>query len=1049
MKRGGVATFVLAALLVGCALALARLVAAPGAHGIELGRAHVASVEPGLAARLARGDVDVLVQWFGPASADVPAGYAEVEEEVRTAFAALAEAAPGRVRTQVLRPDSDVEARRYAESLGLAPFRARRIVRDGWTDVPVWSSLRTVVAGRGASVVRALTPDLARSTQALVAAGIAEVESPRRPRIALSAPPGHARLRALLGEFGDVLDVDFDADATLPVDADLFCWISPSRVEPEHVARVRGFVERGGSALIAANRDVARVDGTDLAFEPATGFPDVLYAEFGLRAEERPLLEAPPPDARGSGTDWTWHVARCIGARQDFRAFGSQPNGTLAFQAASALIPDVERLRRTGATFTSLATSSERCFVLPAGTQRVRIADLAAGSIGTAEPPRTLLALIRPDDPTHGSVVVSASAAPFGDRGLADPNYVHAELVRVLVRGLASAERRALASVARTRVPPLPEATSAERWTARALCIVLVPLLLFAVGVARGAVSFRDFGGRTLRLAAAALAACGAIGLAASAIGTRTGMDASRDGVHGLPSELAAIAAEAGRQGATITAVFSDGSSLPPELRPLARELVGRCERTARAAEGIAFRERAPSADTGAADLGVRPLEGTSDTEEGRSARSVHASLVVERGDRRRVLDFPDAAAFEHADFRLALALRDVTTGARARVAFRSEPARVTPAESLEHYQKRGLFAPGTGDPFAAARALLERDGFDVHDSAAAGTDPTDAAELLVWMQPRRDASVGARLLARHLACGGRALVAAQQHRIRPRALANRAADAALWPEPLYPDLDRLWLPALGVAIRPELVLDAQNGVLPTVGTRERDGRIEAVTMDLANPLVVRSTPASRAVSAFTAGVGDLLLPSPARIALDAAKLRERGLSAAPILATSEHAWTAPWSGGDLAPSVFAPPATTTEPLALGVSIEGHFPGPEADTLLGDASAATPSAQPGRLVLYGASEPFTDAYLDASGADHARLLLQTCAALALPPEYASLLARRPSVGGYRALEPGARLRARAATLAAGPALVLLLAFAWRAWRGRRAVAAGSSGAGAA
>lgn len=1030
MSLRSAATLLLAVALVACALAIARLAAAPGAIGVELGRARVTSVEPALAERLARGDLDVLVQWFGPAENDRPAGYDEVEAGVRSAFAALERAHGARVRTQILRPDVDPEARRHAEALGLAPFRARRIVRDGWTDVPVWSSLRTVVAGRGASVVRALTPDLADSTQALVAAGIAEIEAPRRPRIALSAPPGHARLRALLRELGDVTELDFDVDAAIPAEADLLCWIAPAGSDARQVAALRAYLERGGSALVAASRFEARVDGDDLAIPAAGAAPDALYAELGLAADTRPLLEAPPPDATGPAGAWTWHVARSIGARQDFRAFPAQPNGTLAFQAPTALSPDLDRLRQTGATFASLATSSERCFALAEGTTRVRVADLAQGGLGSAQPPRTLLAHLRPDDPTHGSVVVAASAAPFGDLGLADPNYVHAELVRVLVRGLASAERRALASVARTRPEPFAEVTSALRWTVRAVCIGLVPLLLFAYGVARGAIALRDFGGRTLRLAGLALLAAGAVGLGALALGTRTGVDLSRDSVHGLPPELLDVASEAARGGASIATAFSGEGALPADLRPLARDLARRSEQLARATDGLGFRELAPDAP-GAGIPGVVLQGRASSADETRSAQSFYASLVVERGDVRRVLDFPDAAAFEHADFRLALALRDVTRAERTRVAFASEPARVTPAEALEFYQRRGLFTPGTGDPFAAARALLAAHGFDVQSlDPSAPAAAVDGAALLVWMQPRRDAAPGIGLLARHLASGGRALVAAQQHRIRPRLRSERVGDAALWPEPLFPDLDRIWLPALGVRLRSELVLDAESGVLRTTGTREKDGRLEEVEMDLANPLVVRSTPAGRPASAFTAGVGDLVMPSPARVELDAEALRRARLVARPVLVTSPRAWTVAWTGGDVAPAAFEAPADDAGPLTLGVEVEGTFP-PEADERAAGGTT-------GRLVLLGFSEPFTDAHLADPGTDHARLLLQACAALALPEPFANLLARRPSVGGYRALDPSERLRARVVTFAAGPALVLMLALAWRTWRGRRA-----------
>jgi hypothetical protein len=202
--------------------------------------------------------------------------------------------------------------------------------------------------------------------------------------------------------------------------------------------------------------------------------------------------------------------------------------------------------------------------------------------------------------------------------------------------------------------------------------------------------------------------------------------------------------------------------------------------------------------------------------------------------------------------------------------------------------------------------------------------------------------------------------------------------------------------------------------------------------MDLASPLVVRATPADRPRTPFTHGVGDLVLTSPARIELDAARLRAAGLTAEVVLTTSPRAWTHLWSGGRVPDEALAPRTGTLDPLPLAVRLAGMF----------DAGATTP----GSLLLVGASEPFTDDHLFDPHADHARFLLQACAASLLEPEFAALLARAPTVGGYRVLEPNERLRARVATLLAGPLLVLVAAFAWRRARARSAVHAAEAAA---
>lgn len=1031
MKRGAPAAILLGILLVACALALARLAATAGVGGVELARDHVERVDSALEERLARGDLDLLVQWFAPAVTSAPSEYRDLDSRVRAAFAAIERAAPARVRSQILTPEVDAEARRHAEALGLAPFRARRIIADGWSDTVVWSTLRVVVPGRGASVVRAVTPDLAPALQALIAAAVREIEAPRRARIALSAPPGHARLRELLRTIGDVRDIEFDADAVVPEDVDVLWWIAEVEPGERHSVALEALVERGGSAVVGASRFAARIEGTELVLDDTGPNLASFLGSIGILVDDAPLLEAPREDVRERGAAWTWHVVRSIGTNQDFRAFGAQPNGTLGFQAPTALRPNAERLRERGAEFVSLATSSERCFTLAAGTRRVEVAELAGGTLGTAEPPRTLLALIAPHDPTRGSVVVASSASLFRDRGLGDEAFVHADVVRVLIGTLGSADRRVLAAVAKSRPPPITGVTDAERWTARAVCIALAPILLLSMALVRGAFGSIGTARGPLLLIGIAACAVGLVGTVAALLGPRIGLDPSRDGARALGPQLADFARESAGSATTITAAFSVASDLPPEMRPLANDLERRCAALARTTPNWSYRELRPTDDD--ATPGLRRLSLSSSTDESQTSREFFASVVIERGTARRVLEFSDPASFDHAEFRLALALRDVVFGKRARIAFASEPARITPAEALELYQRRGLFAPGTGDPFAAARALLTTNGFEVASlDPSRAVEALDSSTLLVWMQPRRDATPGVEILARHLARGGRALLAAQQHRIRPRQRAERGSSAAIWPEPLFPDVDRGWLPALGVRVAPELVLDAENGVLPTLGTRERDGRVESVTMDLANPLVVRSTPTQRPTSAFTTGVGDLILPSPARIELDAERLRSTGLNGRAILETSDRAWTVPWSGGDVLDSAFTSTATTREPLILGALVTGQFP-----ALSGAVSAVIPGV-PGQLLVLGASEPFTDARLRAPGFDHARWLLQSCTALALEPELAAILARRPSVGGYRALGPRERMVARAATSVAGPLFVLALGLAWRMRRMRAA-----------
>ncbi len=1038
MKPGRFTAVLLALVLLGCALCAARVAAALGAVGLEFGRARTASLEPALAGRVAQAPGGLLVQWFATPAERLPSEYAAVEQAVRALFPALEAAAPGRVRTQILHPESDPEAARYAAALGLVPFRARRIEHDAWRESELWSSLRIVHGARGAAVVRALTPELARDLQPLIAAHLAEIERPRRPVVALSAPPGHAKLRALLDTLADVREIDYDADARIPPDADLLFWIAPARADARHAARLASFLERGGSAFVAASRWTASYGPGELRFEP-TGAPlDLLLPELGLSANPSRVLEAPAPEAEARA-DHAWHLLRSIGSRQDFRALGSQPNGTLAFAAPSPAAPLADRLLELGYAFSALASSSDRCFQVPADPATLRLEDLARGDVGTALPAQTLLAHLAPLDPTRGSLVYAASAALLSDASLDDPAFVHRELVRTLVRGLASPERRALSALARARPVPLPELSRAERWTWRGACVLLVPALLVLAGALRGA--FR-FGGASWTAGGPALAALAVVaaGLAAAALPARLGLDASAEGVNRLAPELTAIARQvAARTPLAIETCFSERQRLPPEMRAGADAARDLCAALARSAADVDTTDLAPDglAQEDAAARGLRTLRGTSQREEGLASHAFFAAIVLRAGGQRAVLEFPDAAAFDHLAFRVAVALHTLAAGRAPRVAVASDPLRMTPAEALEFYQKRGLFAPGASDPFAAARALLVRHGFEIAPVDGRADRVPEDVDAFVWFQPRRDASRRATALARHLARGGRALVFAQPLRVRPRQRDDGRAEATLWPEPLFPDLDRLYLPSIGVQIAPEVVFDEHSGSLEIEGTAERGGQVFAARATVSNALIVRSTPAGRPATPFTDGVGDLLLPSPAHLRLDHDRLRELDLAARAVLTTSERAWTYPWTGGMLPRESLPPPGARVDRLVLAARIAGTFPGPEVDPALGAARDDAVTAARGELVLVACSEPFTDANLRLAEYDHARFVLQATAALALPADVQAVLARRASAGGFRLVEPSQRLAWRAFGLAAGPLLLLVGVAFWRRARARR------------
>jgi hypothetical protein len=225
-----------------------------GSARIELDRTKAVELSPATRARLAHLDTELMLAWYRTPPESMPAGYRDLEAEMRALLENFRAAAPDKVRVQIVDPDVDPQYASYLANVGIAPVRVRHIERDGWVEERLWSSLRIVDGAHGAAVVQRLGPEEFASLQALIVAHLDELEKPRRPRLALSAPEGCRALRGALQKEGDVADVDFDLDAKIPDDADLLLWIDPTRADAPQLSALHRFLDRGGSVVVAGSR---------------------------------------------------------------------------------------------------------------------------------------------------------------------------------------------------------------------------------------------------------------------------------------------------------------------------------------------------------------------------------------------------------------------------------------------------------------------------------------------------------------------------------------------------------------------------------------------------------------------------------------------------------------------------------------------------------------------------------------------------------------------------------------------------------------------------
>ena len=1070
-------------LALGAAVGGTRLVQALSSQGLlgqlhfEPGRRRSATLTDETRARLASFDEEVRLSYYVTRREELPAHLAHLEERVRDVLEAFAGATAGQplpFRVEIVYPGEHPEWAASLASAGLAPWRARRVEGDGYRDDELWSSLRIGLGARPSAVFNGLGPQQVSELQRLILAQLEQLRAPRRPLVALDAPEqGFDQLRAILKSGAQVVEVELEDQASLPEGTDLFLWLDPEQAGEAQLAAVERLMARGGSLLFAGHRTLPRErwQGEELSvrFEEGSDASRTVLAHFGLTPLDGLLLDprggklVGPASKEGAEppskiVPWT---LRATPDNQDFRTLPGQPNGSLIFATPEAFVPDPLRLGELGLEATVLAGASELASLAPPPTEELGV-DAIYELSGRPEPHAALAAILRPADPWSGRLVALGDSSCLQDAWLGHEDHAHLALLEILLSHLTSDERMVAARIALEGAEVLPELEPGTRAALRLAVVFALPGLLALLFLLRGRAA-RGRGARVLPPMRPVLAGVVALALAlfASALAPELDADLTRDGRNRLTPEEAATFEALLTKPVELELAFSSPERLPPEFKPLAREVRRTCADLARRFDALELRDLRPDgADAAAraelARAGIAPLAvGTTSAEGARLFRPyAHLRLRGEfDGDEREeVLAFPSLRAFGDLRFRLAHALARLARGAPTRLALFAEPPRLSPAEAALEYQRKGLFAPREGDAFSELAGLLTDFDFQVERLDPRREAIPGESDAVLWMQPRRDVLPMLEQLAGWLSSGGGALVAGQHFRIRSRQLEGAALEQRFWPEPQFLDLEQHYLPALGIDLPREVLFDSRHGSLAL------DTRVDAVDGDPTYRKLETTQPFL--VEGVAGGAGPLpegqyLLPFAARIELDAERLAGRGLEATTWLAGSSSAWSYAWAGGDLAPEVLTGPRSTeasadeapadedgpapralARPPILATWIEGPFPAATVVTsresgrreLSLDEGAL--GSEDGRLLLVGDAELFSNDVLTLADHDHGLLALRAAAELCLAPELSSLLRQERGAPPIAAQADSTRFLWRLVVLGAFPLLLCLLGL-WR------------------
>lgn len=967
-----------------------------------------------------------LTYWVTEAS-ELPSHLRDLGEQTTRILREIERLSEGRVAVEIRHPELHEEATSLLAARGLRPFRSQQLVQDRFIETSLWSSLWMTSGAREGIALQPLLPDKLPELSAWVSGELLRLESGEEPApvsiAVVSSTPRPALLSVLSAAGAKAQSVTSTEAAAGDFDA---VWLFDSTEVARDSETCQRFLQSGRDVVLALPEDEV---------SPATA---ALWVSFGAEIE--------PGELRVDGSN----QLRAIAPHQDFRSFPLQPNGTLNFGRAHPLRFSTARLKRLGRSLQPLAwTAPESSLWRSDSDER-------------PAPRRPLLSLLSPPSSREGRLVLVSSDRVFSTAVMQAEDPTHRNLVRALLASEPS--KLAFSRIRSAREDTLPTLSGRQRSIARSICIGAGPVLLFGLALMtrrrRSDAQLRALSNQA-RLAPAAFAlallAPGLLALLLDRGAPRSWRaDATRDGSHQLsPAEREFLVGSLKQLGSEsgplqLELVSTSDAQLPASIRARKRDLLELladwpldATRPGGEASWIVTdpeRDWDDEERAAARQLGLTPRDLALANVDGRTASlrvpELWCGLILRSGERQSSVSLLEEGG--SLRFRLAFALWRLSADEEIDIAFAVDRGLLSSAEALLDYSERGLFAPTEGDATGAARSALRAAGFtlrelDTQARAAELSKQCAEADALCWIQPRREIGPMLQAMTETLARGGAALLCAQHHEIEARQLGRDGLNIEFWPRPLKTDLERAYLPQLGIQLVQELYFDASAAALPLpmrVEAGAENGQVRDLQLGV-QPFMVRAT---------APGLGELALPSASRILFDAERGRSYGLKMKPLVLGSPSWWSYDWSGGNLPRELLQRSEAAVEeaprtPQILSALFEGRFPRAEEIEAPGPASLE-PGADGGRLLLTGNSLFLRDSLLATSaGKIGSEFLVDGLARLTLPAALADLNRRRTVPPPLEPLPSSTRTLARILVLGLGPSLLALL-FGLRSFRAR-------------
>ncbi len=357
------------------------------------------------------------------------------------------------------------------------------------------------------------------------------------------------------------------------------------------------------------------------------------------------------------------------------------------------------------------------------------------------------------------------------------------------------------------------------------------------------------------------------------------------------------------------------------------------------------------------------------------------------------------------------------------------------------YMQQMGQQVPDKTDRFKNVTETLKKLGYNVSrvDLSAKEKLPGNLKTLVVFasdpLSERQKYEI-----AKTLASGKNVIIAAQEYKFNYSPL--KGTDIMIMPGKEDPAVNDL-LSRYGLGIGDKILMDEQNQIV-SMQTQKSLGFISLpVNIDVQSPVQIKVVPENMNSSyAFTSNLGPMvyLWGSPLRI--DSGKLNSLGLTSTVLFTSSSKSWESEFSGGGPLNAENSKPGSFIGKQPLAVMVTGQFPDPyenqappkwqdEPDSVPAPSMATSISKAPGKLLLIGASEIFSDQFIpggDYQGQkpSHEDLLLKAVEGLTLSEDLLQISSKSVQVRFLKETSPIGKIFWRLFTILLAPAVIITL-----------------------